>query len=326
MTDILGQIVEGFVNLLKPDNPISIVLIAGIIVGVFFAWRTAMRLKEPDAKRIDRFVFTMPKIGHQFGGTVYDYPEIDEPNLEGLKEIREAKDIAQFILDNKKDMHFYLLKYDGYGTISSGMALVLTHNRIDDQDYSEQMESVFDFVQLSKVHRRLLSQATSAGRIYENAVDFDGRWVDLIYYPMQNPDPQKQVITITNSHATLQIAAQIKEWVVTRQKSNFNEIQRRAAERGKELAESELKATTAKYNFVRRQWAKKEYWQDTLSTIGSSLSLAIIGFVVGGAAIFLPDVFKQYMANPLYTEFHYRAFAVLAGIIGIWVLQHFRKT
>lgn len=321
---LFDDVAAGFVNLLKPDNPISIVLIAGIIIGGFFFWRMAMRMREPDSKRLDRYVLTMPKIGHQAGVIAYEYPQAKElPNLEGLKEIPEVKDHAQFLIEHQKEMFHYLLKYDGSGTIKSGKAIMLTHNRIDDPDFSEPMESVFDFVQLSKVHRRLLAQAATQGRIFEDAVDFDGEIVDLIYYPMMSTDPGQRVVILPDPHATLQIAAQIKEFVVTQQKSKFNEIQRKAAERGKELAESELKATTEKYNFTRREWAKKDYWGATLSTLGSPLSLAIVGIMVGGSAMLLPDMLKQWM--PGYTDYHYRGLAVMFGLLGVWAVQHFRK-
>lgn len=318
LQQLLGQLdmsgaAQWFIDVFKPDNPISIVILAAIAIGGYILARLYVQTKEPDGKRIDSFIITMPSLGVLAQVMAYEYPDGKaKPNLEMLRELPNAGRLADDLIKIADDLHYYIVKYESTKTavLKGGMALLLMHRRIDDPALSERMWSTTDIFR-GKIHTRLLAQASDKAAVITNAVQYGDESIDLIYYPEMPPSPDSEVKALSNPHATLAIAAQMREYVAIQKQSKLNEIARRAAEKGRLEAISEIKRLQEKVNLLERMLGKRSYWGREALAAADGMSMWITVGVVGGCAIILPDLLQRYLYG--YTPQHYIGMAVLIG-------------
>ncbi len=311
--------------ILSPSNPFLWATIGVAVAIAFVVLKFVVQHKEPGGRRLGPVIISM-KVGELGKGMLYELEEwMQEPNLEALKEIEEAKETADYLIKNKKDLWLGIIQFEKFNgaTLEDGLAIVCANRNMFHSEYSKDVGNYYDIFR-GRMYLKLVNQALSPGRVFRDVPDmWNSKSAHFIYYPMQSFDDSEVVNVIENPYGTIGVLANVKQAVQGLYDVKQIEAKLRATSKNLDLATSDNARLTGEKGFVEIQFSKKSPFTGAETFLNKALStLAIIG-IVGASAIFLPDVLQRQF--PGYTSQHYIAFAIAIGAIGVMIVEHFKK-
>lgn len=314
-------------QILYPDNPIAIALIIAIVVGGALAIRFFVRFHEPPGKRMDRVILYLPTLGHIIRGVAYEHQIArDVSNFELLREVPEARGIADIIIQHKNKMFFYLIKYETMtdSALENGMGLLIMHQRIDDPELGERSEAHFDLLRMGRTHTRTICQASEYGRIFKNKAKYQGKDIDIIYYPaMKTKVGETENVHIDNPFGVGVFIARMEEAVLNTEMTNRLKAENSAMRRNLGLSESEIARQVGRAGLMEIENSKKSPIEGKELTQATALSAVMVFLIILGSILVFPSIIG-YIMPAIDVNTKYQVSAVIGGII-VFVFQYFRR-
>jgi|GEM_PF-4812801 len=319
--DIMVDFFEPARNLFWPPNVGNVLLLIIIIGGLTALIFRIAHSREPAQKRIDEYIFNMPN--EYFRAMMYHYPEpTDDHNLELLKSLPEAINVADIMLRSKDELYFYVGRIQKMqdATIEEGTIILMTHTQLDDRDSYFDAGSHTDIFR-GPIHLRRAREALPQARFYHNAGEWDNSPCHLVYYPTPPSDHYMQPKIITSDKELLGVSALLKQTITHVKIIKDLESARKAAETKLQDCQRQLTSMTFERNEGFTLLAQKRF--DTQSLLQSRpamsqwLAGAIIFFAIFGTIQFMQS---QYPSTPITTQMFIGA---IVGFSGIMLAGHF---
>lgn len=322
MTDDISALL---ISLIWPIQTAHIIVFGAAVPIGFWARRILTQVMKPTPYELGTYLMSMPFAKHRFKATIFGLNfSFNTEILEAFKSIggQAFRDVFE---KNAGIMHFYIARHEAYeaGSIETGYSIIMTNAPLDDSEYYIDRSEAKNVIFGSATHLREVMPADPDGAVWLNRRKWNRHKVNLIYYPLKPivKHPKHDMKTLQTAEVALSTVAVFDQALLTLQQSKQNEIIAKAADDRATQAESALRKMTAQYNFARRQWSKKDYWQAQLSQVGSPLSLVVIGALTIGAAVFLTEpLSKQF---PGYTMQTYIGAAGIIGLVVAWAVGRF---